>query len=56
LLDEFGTLTFLELAELLGVHIGNARKYLAILAKQGRAERLPDGQWVLTESNAVGAA
>jgi hypothetical protein len=31
----------------LGVHVGNARKYLAILAAQGRAERSKDGQWTL---------
>jgi hypothetical protein len=30
------------------LHVGNARKYLALLAAQCRAKRLSDGQWVLT--------
>ena len=48
LLADYGSLSAEELAELAGIHVGNARKHLAILAKQGRARRLPDGQWVLT--------
>lgn len=56
LLGEYGSLSAEELAELLGIHVGNARKHLAILAKQGRAQRRPDGQWVLTSAESRGAA
>lgn len=49
LLADYGSLSAEELAELAGIHVGNARKHLAILAKQGRAKRLNDGQWVLTD-------
>jgi hypothetical protein len=55
LLAEFGSLSVDELGLLLDRHPGNARKYLAILKAEGRAERLPDGQWVLIKSQA-GAA
>jgi hypothetical protein len=55
-LAEYGSLNADELAQLVGVHPGNARKHLAILAKQGRAERLPDGQWVPTALEHNGAA
>jgi hypothetical protein len=55
LLAEFGSLSVDELGLLLGRHPGNARKYLAILKAEGRAERLPDRQWVLIKSQA-GAA
>ena len=48
LLEEYGSLDPQEMAPLLGRHEGNARKYLAILKAEGRAERLPDGQWTLT--------
>ena len=48
LVAKYGSVSPEELAELAGIHVGNARKHLAILAKQGRAERLADGQWVLT--------
>jgi excisionase family DNA binding protein len=52
LLAEFGPLSAGELAQLSGgIHPGNARKHLAILANQGRAKRRPDGQWVLIESS-----
>jgi hypothetical protein len=47
LLEEFGTLNVGELTALLGVHSGNARKHLAMLARQGRARRRADGQWEL---------
>jgi hypothetical protein len=56
LLAEYGSLNTDELAELVGVHPGNARKHLAILAKQGRAERLADGQWVPIALEHNGAA
>jgi DNA-directed RNA polymerase specialized sigma24 family protein len=56
LLEEFGSLAPQEMAPLLDRHEGNARKYLAILRAEGRAERLPDGQWVLTKRRQVGAA
>jgi hypothetical protein len=49
LLADYGSLSAEELAELAGIHVGNARKHLAILAKQGRSRRLADGQWVLTD-------
>ena len=49
LLDEYGSASAEEIAKLLQVHVGNARKYLAILGLEGRAERNPDGQWVLCE-------
>ncbi len=48
LLAEHASASTEELAYLTGLHVGNVRKYLAILAAQGRAERLPDGQWALT--------
>jgi hypothetical protein len=56
LLVEYGSLSIQEMAPLLGRHPGNARKYLAILKAEGRAERLSDGQWVLVEKQAAGAA
>jgi hypothetical protein len=56
LLTEYGSLSATELAHLAGIHPGNARKYLAILAKQGRAQRLPDGQWIPTAFEHHGAA
>jgi excisionase family DNA binding protein len=52
MLAEYGAMTSEELAHLLGLNSGNARKHLAILAKEGRAERLPDGQWVLINKQA----
>lgn len=55
-LAEYGSLSAEELAELSGIHVGNARKHLAILAKQGRARRLADGQWVPTTGGAQGVA
>jgi DNA-directed RNA polymerase specialized sigma24 family protein len=55
MLAEYGAMTSEELARLLELNSGNARKHLAILAKEGRAERLPDGQWVLIDKQA-GAA
>jgi hypothetical protein len=45
-----------ELGAYLGLHPGNARKHLLILAAQGRAQRLPDGQWVPVTESHVGAA
>jgi hypothetical protein len=56
LLEEFGTLNVGELTALLGVHSGNARKHLAILARQGRAHRRPDGQWQLQAKHATAVA
>jgi hypothetical protein len=56
LLAEYGSLSATELAHLAGIHPGNARKYLAILAKQGRAERLSDGQWIPIAFEHNGAA
>lgn len=44
-LAEYGSVTPGELATLLGVHVGNARKYLALLAAEGRAHRHDDGEW-----------
>lgn len=45
LLGEYGSATPDELAQLLMVHVGNARKHLAILGNQGRAHRHHDGEW-----------
>jgi len=45
MLTDYGSVTTDELAELLMVHPGNARKHLAILANQGRAHRHEDGEW-----------
>ncbi len=45
LLDEYGSATPDEISKLQGVHVGNARKYLAILAAEGRAHRHDDGEW-----------
>jgi hypothetical protein len=50
ILREYGSASAEEVAMLLQVHSGNARKYLAILAIQGTAKRLSDGQWVLTST------
>lgn len=52
LLADWGAGTPEEVAAALGVHVGNARKYLAVLAGQGRARRLEDGQWGLIEQEA----
>lgn len=48
LLADYGSASIVELTALSGLHVGNVRKYTACLAKEGRAERRPDGQWVLT--------
>lgn len=56
-LGELGPATVEELGAFLSLHPGNVRKHLLILAAQGRAERRPDGQWVLTDqSDTSGAA
>lgn len=52
MLREYESLSAEELATLAHIHPGNARKHLALLATQGRAERRPDGQWVLTTDSA----
>jgi len=44
-LAEYGSVTPAELATLLGVHPGNARKYLALLAAERRAHRHANGEW-----------
>jgi predicted ArsR family transcriptional regulator len=56
LLAEYHSMSAVELATLAGIHVGNARKHFALLAAQGRAERLDDGQWVLTAQQQQGAA
>lgn len=45
LLAEYGSVTPYELATFQGIHVGNARKYLALLAIEGRAHRHDDGEW-----------
>jgi hypothetical protein len=50
LLSEWGCATAEELGIVMSLHVGNVRKYLAILAAQGLAERRDDGQWILTSS------
>jgi hypothetical protein len=45
LLAEYGSLTPYELSTFQGVHVGNARKYLCLLAVEGRAHRHGDGEW-----------
>jgi excisionase family DNA binding protein len=44
-LAEYGSVTPYELATFQGIHVGNARKYLALLAIEGRAHRHDDGEW-----------
>jgi broad specificity phosphatase PhoE len=44
-LGEYGSVTPDELAQLLMIHAGNARKHLAILGNQRRAHRHDDGEW-----------
>lgn len=39
-----------ELAEAMGRHPGNVRKYLRILEVRGLAQRQPEGDWVPTQS------
>jgi hypothetical protein len=46
-LGEYGSASADEVATLLRLHPGNARKYLAMLGLQGRAYRRSDGQWAL---------
>ncbi len=48
LLNDWGSGSAEEVARAVGVHVGNARKWLKILQTEGRAQRLEDGQWVLT--------
>ena len=48
LLSDWGSASAEELAKVMQLHPGNARKYLAILGAEGRAQRQSDGQWVLT--------
>jgi excisionase family DNA binding protein len=55
-LDEYGPSTAEELSHLCDLHAGNVRKYLAILAKEGRTERSSDGHWRLATKNQQGAA
>ncbi len=50
LLATYDSADVTELATIMGIHPGNVRKHLAILAAQGRAERQADGQWVLIGS------
>jgi hypothetical protein len=45
LLAEYESLTADELSKFQGVHVGNARKYLCLLAVEGRAHRHDDGEW-----------
>jgi excisionase family DNA binding protein len=45
LLAEYGSLTTDELSRFQEVHVGNARKYLCLLAVEGRAHRHDDGEW-----------
>lgn len=59
LLEQYGSASAEEVARLLQVHVGNARKYLAILGVEGQAERRADGQWALCDrraDNGKGAA
>jgi hypothetical protein len=51
LLKEYGSVSTDDVATLLQVHPGNARKYLAMLGLQGRAYRRPDGQWALVDES-----
>ncbi len=44
-LAEYGSVTPYELSKFQGIHVGNARKYLALLAIEGRAHRHDDGEW-----------
>jgi Helix-turn-helix domain len=55
LLNEYGSIVADELALLMQVHVGNARKYLAILAVQGRAHRTSGGEWLPGPADATQA-
>jgi excisionase family DNA binding protein len=46
-LGDYSSASADELSRLCDLHVGNVRKYLAILAKDRRVERLADGQWAL---------
>ena len=50
LLTEWGSASAEEIATVMSLHVGNVRKFLAILAAEGRAERRDNGQWVLNSS------
>ena len=56
LLAEYDSASTEELEVLSGLHIGNVRKYIACLVKEGRVERRPDGQWFLIHQAEQGAA
>lgn len=51
LLKEYGSVSSDDVAALLQVHPGNARKYLAMLGLEGRACRQSDGQWALVSDS-----
>lgn len=55
-LETLGPATADEIAAYRGIHPGNIRKHLLILAAQGAVERGADGQWSLTALQAAGAA
>ncbi len=48
LVAEWGDATAEEIARVMNRHVGNARKWLALLAADGLITRQDDGQWVLT--------
>jgi excisionase family DNA binding protein len=48
LLADWGEATVEELAEVIGRHPGNVRKYLKQLEVRGVAQRLADGYWSVT--------
>ncbi len=52
LVAEWGEATAEEIAQVMNRHVGNARKWLALLAADGLIERQDDGQWVLTPAGA----
>jgi DNA-binding transcriptional ArsR family regulator len=56
ILATYGPASVDELTVLADLHPGNVRKHLAILAKEGRVERRPDGEWALTTLDHAGAA
>lgn len=56
LIAEYHSLSAEELSDLAGIHVGNARKHLVFLARQGRVVKLDDGQWVLTDNDEEGVA
>lgn len=55
-LEVLGNATADEIAAYRGIHPGNVRKHLSVLAEDGSAQRGRDGRWSLIVRESVGAA